>query len=241
MQFGEIKSLIFDYGGTLDTNARHWARVLWEGYVKAGIPVSEAGFRVAYVHGERTLARQRIIMPQDDFRVVLMKKVDIETRFLVDEGRWGADDGERKRLSDAVADYCYEYARRTVAHSREVLERLRPYYGMVLVSNFYGNIGTILRDFRLDCFAHVIESAVVGVRKPDPAIYRLGVDATGCLPGEVLVVGDSYDKDVVPAHTVGCATAWLKGEGWTADEPDGSLADCIITDLSDLLKYLNHD
>lgn len=241
MQFEGIKSLIFDYGGTLDTNARHCARVLWEGYVNAGIPVSEADFREAYVHGERTLARQRIIMPEDDFRAVLMKKVDIETRFLVDEGRWAVDAGGRKRLSDVVADYGYEYARRTTAHSREVLGRLRPYYGMVLVSNFYGNIGTILRDFRLDCFAHVVESAVVGVRKPDPAIYRLGVDATGCRPGEVLVVGDSYDKDVVPAHAVGCATAWLKGEGWTADEPDGELADCVITDLSDLLKHLRHD
>ena len=64
MQFGEIKSLIFDYGGTLDTNARHWARVLWEGYVKAGIPVSEAGFREAYVHGERTLAAAHHYAPR---------------------------------------------------------------------------------------------------------------------------------------------------------------------------------
>ena len=26
------KALIFDYGGTLDTNALHWSHVLWEAY-----------------------------------------------------------------------------------------------------------------------------------------------------------------------------------------------------------------
>ncbi len=241
MQFERIKSLIFDYGGTLDTNARHWARVLWEGYVRAGIPVDEAAFRKAYVHGERTLARLPIIVPADNFHAVLLKKVDVETRYLVDEGLWNATAGERRRLSAAVAEYGYAYARRTTEQSREVLMRLQPHYKMVLVSNFYGNIGTILDDFGLTFFSHVVESAVVGVRKPAPAIFRLGVEATGNSPEEVLVVGDSYDKDIVPARAAGCATAWLKGEGWTDDQPDGIEADVVISRLSDLMKFLRHD
>ena len=57
---------------------------------------------------------------------------------------------------------------------------IRDRYRLVLVSNFYGNIQTILKDFGLlDFFDDIIESSVVGVRKPDPAIYRLGVDAMG--------------------------------------------------------------
>ena len=28
----KINTIIFDYGGTLDTDARHWAHVLFEGY-----------------------------------------------------------------------------------------------------------------------------------------------------------------------------------------------------------------
>lgn len=58
------------------------------------------------------------------------------------------------------------------------MEELSKKYKLVLVSNFYGNIQTILKDFGLlDFFDEIIESSVVGVRKPDPAIYRLGVDA----------------------------------------------------------------
>ena len=103
----------------------------------------------------------------------------------------------------------------------------------------YGNIQTILKDFGLfDFFADIIESSVVGVRKPDPAIYRLGVEAMGLPAENVLVVGDSFSKDVVPAKTVGCKVAWLKGEGWGNEEIDETLPDVIITDLPELLSYV---
>ncbi len=239
VDLSHVQALIFDYGGTLDTAARHWAHVLWEGFRHAEIPVSEALFREAYVHGERTLARQPIITPEDDFHVLLQKKTDIETAYLVQSGYWSTEEATRQQRSRQVADYCYAYARRTVAESRLVLDCLRGQYPMVLVSNFYGNIETILRDFGLaDYFMQIVESAVVGVRKPDPAIYRLGVEATG-LPAEaVLVVGDSYDKDVIPARAVGCRTAWLKGEGWTEECVDESVPDLILTSLSELPERL---
>ena len=71
---------------------------------------------------------------------------------------------------------------------------------MVLVSNFYGNIHQVLNEFDLDgLFDSIIESAVVGVRKPDPAIFTLGVKALGMAAEDTVVVGDSYTKDIVPA------------------------------------------
>ena len=72
--------------------------------------------------------------------------------------------------------------------TRPVVKELAKRYRLVLVSNFYGNIQTILKDFGLlDFFDEIIESSVVGVRKPDPAIYRLGVDAMGFAAENVLV------------------------------------------------------
>ena len=107
------------------------------------------------------------------------------------------------------------------------------------MSNFYGNIQTILKDFRLfDAFADIVESSVVGVRKPDPAIYQLGVDAMGYDADQVLVVGDSFSKDMVPAKKVGCKAVWLKGEGWGGEVTDDSLPDAIITDMTQLLSIV---
>jgi len=106
---------------------------------------------------------------------------------------------------------------------------------MVLVSNFYGNIGVVLDEFGLDgLFAQVVESAVVGVRKPDPAIFRIGVEALQMEPRQVVVVGDSLRKDIVPAKQIGCQTVWIEGEGWTDEKEDHSAADHIIHSLAEL-------
>ena len=108
----------------------------------------------------------------------------------------------------------------------------------MLVSNFYGNVESVLADFGLrHLFAAVIESAVAGVRKPDPQIFRLGVEALGLQPEEVLVVGDSLRKDILPAESIGCRTAWLKGKGWT-DEEDRATHPSQISALADILTII---
>ena len=168
--------------------------------------------------------------------MLLRKKVDVETEYLKAAGDWKVDEATRREAVARIADYGYGYARRTVAESRRVLEVLGANYPLVLVSNFYGNIQTILRDFHLNLFESVIESALVGVRKPDPAIYRMGVEAAGVQPGEVLVVGDSYGKDIVPAKAIGCRAVWMKGEEWEPVEVDETLPDAVIPGLSGLLE-----
>lgn len=235
-----LSTIIFDYGGTLDTNARHWAHVLWEGYQHAKVPVSEAQFREAYVFGERALAKAPIVKPEDNFHTVLLKKIDQETAELLRMGVWQITESERQIHIKAIADYCNNYVLRNLESSRIVLDTLKDRYNLVLVSNFYGNIEAILRDFRLEhYFSAIVESAVVGVRKPDPAIYRLGVEAAGVDASEVLVVGDSYDKDIVPAKAVGCKAVWLKGEGWKPEIVDESLPDAIIKSLNELVGLLH--
>lgn len=235
----DIRGVIFDYGGTIDTNSRHWAEVLWSKYEAFHVPVGKPDFREAYVHGERTLAREPLIKPEHDFHDVLRIKVRIQMDYLVREGKLSREEAEKEAYASKVADSCYEYVLEVLKRTRPVVKTLSEHYRLVLVSNFYGNIQTILKDFGLfGFFSDIIESSMVGVRKPDPAIYRLGVEAMGFPAGNVLVVGDSFSKDVVPAKKVGCKVAWLKGEGWGNEETDDSLPDVVITDLSELLPCL---
>ena len=220
-----IKGYIFDYGGTLDTGGHHWGKVIWHAYEHQQVPVSEAQFREAYVHGERTLGKNPIIQPDFTFRQTLEKKLQLQLEFLHQED-----------YLSPLLDDLYSRTQAETRKSREVLLRLKEQYPMVLVSNFYGNIQTVLGEFGLDgVFSQIIESAVVGVRKPDPRIFSLGVEALGLKPDEVVVVGDSIDKDIVPARQAGCHTVWFRGEGWTDDPVDESIPDRIITDLRELL------
>lgn len=210
-----IKGIIFDYGGTLDSRGLHWSEVLWQGYCQAGVPIDKETFRNAYVEGERALARERIIMPQDDFHTLLLKKVEVEISYLPDK----PDAEVQDRWIKEIATYCDDAARECIEEARAILEQLHERYPMMLVSNFYGNIDEVLRSYGIrHLFKGIIESAVVGVRKPNPTLFKLGVDALELEPDEVLVVGDSLRKDIIPAEQLGCHALWLKGKGWTKEE-----------------------
>jgi putative hydrolase of the HAD superfamily len=233
---GRVKGIIFDYGGTIDSRGDHWSEIIYEGYQAAGLSVERNTFRDAYVFAERELARVRHIEPQHNFADLLLIKMRIELNWLAERDIIAKADVEE--LAHKIADYCYNYARKCVEEARPVLQSLSEQYPMVLVSNFYGNVDSVLRDFDLRrYFNGVIESAVVGVRKPDARIFMLGVVALGLKPEEVMVVGDSLRKDILPAESIGCMSAWIKGRGWTADE-DAATHPTQISGLQELLQLI---
>ena len=54
-----------------------------------------------------------------------------------------------------------------------------------------------------DRFDFMLDSFVVGVRKPDPAIFRLALERLHLEPRESVYVGDSYGHDALPAISLG--------------------------------------
>ena len=123
-----IKGIIFDYGGTLDSRGVHWSEVLWQGYQQANVPVDKETFRTAYVEGERALARERIILPQDDFHELLRKKVALEISYLP----LTVDESCRKEWVTRIADYCDDAARACIDEARPMLEELQQRFPMML-------------------------------------------------------------------------------------------------------------
>lgn len=274
----DIKGIIFDYGGTLDTRGDHWSEVLWQGYehfgigvaadeeVEPGVSIHKQAFRDAYVYGERALAVNPIVTPDFHFEDILREKLILELNFLAGKEllETGKDDAEKQAklgndsdasseslflsLSDSeihqisvdMAHYINAKTLDLLHENKQVLEHLKQAgYPMVLVSNFYGNINQVLKDAEIDgYFKDVIESAVVGVRKPNPAIFALGVCALDLPASQVLVVGDTYGKDIIPAHKLGCHTLWIKGLQWEEKQVDESIPDGIIRKLSEMVEFL---
>ena len=240
-----MTAILFDYGATLDTFGQHWGMVIWHGYEHLGIPVTEAQYRDAYVYGERTLGSKDIIQPTDTFLTTLKVKIDLQFDFLRDSGAWLPEPEERKARHDALVEYLYSGLQRNMSHTRQILSQLRDRgIPMALVSNFYGNVETVLEEMQIrDFFCDVIESAQVVIRKPDPRLYALGVEALrkNVMPrqiqeSDVLVVGDSISKDILPAKSLGCKTAWVKGEGWKKEPVDETIPDFVIKDLQDVIQ-----
>lgn len=231
-----VKGIIFDYGGTLDTAGEHWSWVIRRAWQKAGVETDLPTFREAYVYAERELARERHILPEHDFNDLLEIKVKIELDWLARQGEFPPEQIEEKAVE--IAGICNAEAAANVKNASGVLEQLSKEYPMVLVSNFYGNISKVLENYGIGkYFRKIVESAVVGVRKPDPKIFELGVEALGLPACDCLVVGDSYRKDIMPAREAGCKAIWIKGPGWT-DEENATVYPYTIEKLADLTKIL---
>lgn len=233
-----MKTFLFDYGGTLDTSACHWFYVFQEAYQSIGLHIAEPQLREAYVMGERALAKERIVMPEDDFATMLSKKIKVQVEHLQAQDLLHFDkDAEKHHTIDTLTTYCDSFARKHIAASSLILSKLREKYHMIIVSNFYGNLHTVLKTYGiLHFFDEVIESSVVGVRKPDPAIWQLGVKSSGLSASECIAVGDSFNKDIVPASSIGCETVWFEGREWEDKSYDRSTPTHIIHSLLELLS-----
>jgi HAD superfamily hydrolase (TIGR01549 family) len=71
----------------------------------------------------------------------------------------------------------------------------------------------------LDRFEVVAFSEEQGAYKPDPQLFRHALRLAGMAPEESLMVGDRLDNDIVPAASLGMATAWVRwprraAKGW---------------------------
>lgn len=233
----EIKGIILDYGGTLDTGGDHWSHVIKEGWDKAGVAANDALFREAYVYGEQEIERTEHILPQHDFSDLLKIKIELELTYLASHGEFPPAQIEAK--STEIAAYCYGVAKEATSGSKDILEKLSSKYPLVLVSNFYGNLSTVLKDFGLyNFFKEVIESKKVGVKKPDVEIFTLALKALTLKPEEVLVVGDSVKNDILPAKKLGCQTLLLKGRGWAKDAPLPSSDIQTIESLDEVFNFI---
>ena len=108
---------------------------------------------------------------------------------------------------------------RTAPGTCESLDRLRA-AGLRLgvVSNSDGRVEEALTAAGIrDRFELVLDSALVGVEKPDPAIFRAALNALDVAPEETLYVGDLYDVDVVGARAAGIEAVLLVPD---AGEPE---------------------
>jgi HAD superfamily hydrolase (TIGR01549 family) len=61
-----------------------------------------------------------------------------------------------------------------------------------------------LRDMGLpDVFAAIATSGEAGYRKPHPLVFASAAEQLGVQPEQVVVVGDSYEHDIVPSASLG--------------------------------------
>lgn len=101
-----------------------------------------------------------------------------------------------------------------------------------VISNSDGTVEeSLVRQNLRPYFDLVIDSHVVGMVKPDPEIFRLGLKQSGTRPYEALYVGDIYSVDIAGANSAGMHAVLLDPN---SDWPE---VDCVrATDLLALAR-----
>jgi HAD superfamily hydrolase (TIGR01509 family) len=84
-----------------------------------------------------------------------------------------------------------------------------------VVSNSNGSARALLDGAGLgDALDFIIDSAVVGVEKPDPKIFHLGLERAGVAAHEAVYIGDLYSVDVLGSRAAGLGAILLDPRGF---------------------------
>ena len=85
-----------------------------------------------------------------------------------------------------------------------------------------------------------LPSAEIGKSKPDPAIFELATERSGCEPEHAVMVGDRIDNDVTPAKSLGWKTIRVKQGLFQAQVPKSTenTPDFEVRRLRDVLEIL---
>jgi putative hydrolase of the HAD superfamily len=222
------KAILFDFGGTLDTNGIHWSEKFWEVYERIKLPVTKEQYEEAYVYAEGKV--QSKIKVTDNFEAVLGSQISLQFEYLTKNML--LKDFLKENLLNYVLEKCLRDVRESIEDSKIILERLKQKYFLGVVSNFYGNLVNVLNGFSIGEYFNVaVDSYTVGVKKPDPQIFKVALDRINVLPGNAVVIGDSYERDIQPAKVLGCKTIWLNGKSWQYPESTKD-ADVIIYSIN---------
>lgn len=107
-------------------------------------------------------------------------------------------------------------------------------YRVAVVSNSDGTVAEALdRAGFGDLFEIVVDSTIVGIAKPDPAIFAVALEQLGLAPDQAWYVGDSHYHDMGGARAAGLAAGVLIDP--LAIAPAGHVAIRSITELPALL------
>jgi len=225
-----IRAILFDMGGTLDGDGVHWLERFLALYRSSGVALPRETIREAFDEAERKSAQDETIASAD-----LEKMIELHVKWQL--AHLGLDDPALERH---LVDGFIAPVRKAAADNAMLLATLvERGFELGIVSNGCGNVEKLCADFGYTTFLSlVVDSRRVGLFKPDPAIFLHAAEKLGGEPTTIMMVGDSFERDVVPAKKAGLKTAWLEGPSPRAC-PDPSLVDLHLRRLADLPAALS--
>ena len=123
-----------------------------------------------------------------------------------------------------AAEYIQHYRAtwRPVPGALELLDTLRSHVRIGLITN--GVVPEQTDKIRICDFGPRLDAVVIsgeaGLSKPDPAIFQLALARIDSSAEEAVMVGNSWEDDIVGARDAGLSAVWMNRYGETCPDPD---------------------
>lgn len=221
-----MKTVLFDFGGTLDADGTTWPDRFHPIYKESGVDFPRETFlRAFYASDDGLAARFPLKGLSFEDTVLLQTRCVLETLA-----------PEKEALAPRIAGKFVAGCRAHFHRNRPMLERLASRYRLGIVSNFYGNLDGVLasEDLR-GLFGSVADSGVLGARKPEPAIFLHALRELGGEPADSVMVGDSIPRDMRGAEGLRMAHSLISADKDAACCPDARRL-ASLTELESLLS-----
>ncbi len=219
-------AILFDFGGTLDADGVPWKdrfRALFEA---EGATLGPEAFDRAFYDAD-----DPIVDRADPGSTYAATVEELSRALAAAVGRPDAAARVAARFLGA--------SRARIDANLAVLRRLARRHRIGVVSNFYGNLDAALRETGLDEVVEAAaDSARVGAKKPDAAIFAWALSRLGVPPGRAVMVGDSVGRDVEGARRLGMPYRLLLRAEATAP-PAGVDPAWVIRSLGELEEGLS--
>lgn len=225
-----IRAILFDMGGTLDGDGVHWLERFLALYQRFGVQLPRETIRGAFDEAERRSIEDETIACSN-----LAQMIELHVKWQLSHLGLTNPALERHLVDGFIAP-----VRKAAGDNALLLATLvERGFELGVVSNGCGNVEKLCTDLGFTPFLSlVVDSRRVGLFKPDPAIYVHAAEKLSGDPAGIMMVGDSFERDVAPAKKAGLKTAWLEGPSSRAC-PDASLVDLHLRRLSDLPAALS--
>jgi len=224
-----IKAVILDFGGTLSDGALDWDPY----HEKLRSILGSRGYLV-----EMSRLKKALRGALSDLNRVRAKgkEMTFEEVYDIFLGRLEIP-GDREILDELHDNFRDHYRTEFFPCVEDVLKSLAERYKVALLSNTMSDQPRILlSESGFDrYFDLIICSRDLGLRKPNPKIFKYVLEKLEVKPDEVVHVGDSVEADMIGARDSDITGVWIK----TPDQPPWSgYAISSICELPEFLEKL---
>jgi len=228
----KYRVIFFDLDHTLwdfDTNAYECIKELFEEYGLQKSTDFEQFFTAYEKHNKRLWAEYEAGN--------LQKEVLRSLRFYLTMKDFGVNDYDlAERFGWAYTSRC-PLKTNLFPHAKDLLDYLRPKYKMAIISNGFPEV----QDIKLKAcdiahyFDKIFISEMVGYQKPRPEIFHAAVTAFNVKKKYCLMIGDSWEHDILGAQNYGIDQAYFNPK---QQEQQGRKATYEIFSLKELIGIL---